>query len=49
MQKKVIWKCRYRKGESREKIIELSLKQNIPLLGVCRGMQAIGMFFGLKY
>ena len=31
-----------------KKLIEFSLKENIPLIGICRGMQAIGMFFGSK-
>lgn len=30
------------------RLIEFSLKENIPLIGICRGMQAIGMFFGSK-
>ena len=29
-------------------LIEFSLKSNTPLIGVCRGMQALGMFFGGK-
>ena len=31
-----------------KKLINFSLKVKIPLIGVCRGMQAIGMFFNAK-
>lgn len=29
-----------------KKLIEFSIKKNIPLLGICRGMQVINYFFG---
>ena len=31
--------------EIEKTLIEFSLKSNTPLIGVCRGMQALGMFF----
>ncbi len=30
-----------------ERLIEYALQENIPVLGICRGMQLIGNFFGL--
>ena len=34
--------------EIEKTLIEFSLKSNTPLIGICRGMQALGMFFGGK-
>ena len=31
-----------------KKLLEFSLSSQIPLLGICRGMQAIGSYFGAK-
>ncbi len=34
--------------EIEKTLIEFSLESNMPIIGVCRGMQALGMFFGGK-
>ncbi len=34
------------RDQTENKIIEFSIKKNIPLIGVCRGMQMINSFFG---
>jgi len=34
------------RDETEEKILNYSIKKKIPLVGVCRGMQAINKFFG---
>ena len=31
-----------------KKLLDFSLSTKVPLLGVCRGMQAIGKYFGVK-
>jgi len=32
--------------DAEKKIIEFAINQNIKLIGICRGMQAIGLYFG---
>jgi len=34
--------------EIERKLIDFSFKTNTPLIGVCRGMQALGLYYGVK-
>ena len=38
----------YEREKIEKNLIKFSLKSKIPLLGICRGMQAIGMYYGIK-
>ena len=45
---KSIGKVDLQREEIEKKLVDFSFKTNTPLIGVCRGMQALGLYYGAK-